>query len=116
MRLLHGHQLGHSLPTLFVALSSIKGLKFHLGFIRSRWYQDPNINLADIPLTGCEHLPSLIMSNPLEMQAQLPTPPTMTVPAREVLHTAEAALRPLLHGIQTREHLEELVGSLVEIR
>ncbi|KAF8914327.1 hypothetical protein CPB84DRAFT_81962 [Gymnopilus junonius] len=127
-----GTNLGIPCRHYFVALSSVKGLKFHLGLIRSRWYQDPNINLADIPSTGCEHithatradlaqlntsqLPSLIMSNPLETQAQLQTPPTITVPAREVLHTAEAALRPLLHGIQTREQLEELVGSLVELR
>ncbi|KAF8871472.1 hypothetical protein CPB84DRAFT_1692184 [Gymnopilus junonius] len=46
------------------------------------------------------------MSNPLEKAHQTRNLPTTTLPAREVLHTAEAALRPLLQGIQTQEQLD----------
>jgi hypothetical protein len=39
-----------------------------------------------------------------------------SVPARTVLHTAEAALRPLLNGVQTQEQLDAFIHNLEQLR
>ncbi|KAF8813318.1 hypothetical protein BYT27DRAFT_7205888 [Phlegmacium glaucopus] len=54
-----------------------------------------------------------LISNPLQNSSQQGPPPTATVPARTVLHTAEAALRPLLNGVQTQEQLDALIRNLI---
>ncbi|KAJ3516162.1 hypothetical protein NLJ89_g1290 [Agrocybe chaxingu] len=42
--------------------------------------------------------------------------PTQTVPSRTVFHEANAALRPLMNGIQTQEDLDDLLDDLNELR
>ena len=41
--------------------------------------------------------------------------PTQTIAARTVFHEAQAAIRPLIAGIQTQEQLDTLLDSLQEI-
>lgn len=45
-----------------------------------------------------------------------PPPPTQTLPARTVFHEAQAALRPLLTGVQTQEQLEGLLDKIGAIQ
>jgi hypothetical protein len=58
-------------------------------------------------------------SNPLESKPTLTQRqgvlPTQTVDAREVYHEAQAALKPLLNGVQTKEELDELLQDLDQI-
>lgn len=54
------------------------------------------------------------LSNPLQALRSTPAPRTMTLPSRTVYHEAQAALKPLLSNIQTQEHLDALLYSLVE--
>ncbi|KAF8805821.1 hypothetical protein BYT27DRAFT_7103600, partial [Phlegmacium glaucopus] len=42
--------------------------------------------------------------------------PTQKIPAQTVFHEAQAAIRPLISGIQTQEQLDELIGSLQDIQ
>ncbi|KAJ7843988.1 hypothetical protein B0H14DRAFT_2358831, partial [Mycena olivaceomarginata] len=42
----------------------------------------------------------------------LPPPATQTVPARDVFHNVQAAIRPLIAGIQTREQVADLIHNL----
>jgi hypothetical protein len=57
-------------------------------------------------------------SNPFQLQPQAPTTPvsTQTIGARTVFHEAQAAIRPLIAGIQTQEQLDGLLDSLQEIQ
>ncbi|KAJ7181501.1 hypothetical protein C8R43DRAFT_869384, partial [Mycena crocata] len=45
-----------------------------------------------------------------------PPPRTQTVPARDVFHNVQAAIRPLIAGIQTREQVSDLIQSLQDLR
>ncbi|KAJ6584253.1 hypothetical protein B0H10DRAFT_2234545 [Mycena sp. CBHHK59/15] len=40
---------------------------------------------------------------------------TQTVPARDVFHNVQAAIRPLIAGIQTREQVSELIQNLEDL-
>ncbi|KAJ7112520.1 hypothetical protein C8R44DRAFT_590017, partial [Mycena epipterygia] len=42
-------------------------------------------------------------------------PRTQTVPARDVFHNVQAASRPLIAGIHTREQVYNLIQSLEEL-
>ncbi|KAJ7906429.1 hypothetical protein B0H13DRAFT_2194221, partial [Mycena leptocephala] len=44
-----------------------------------------------------------------------PPPRTQTIPARDVFHNVQAAIRPLIAGIQTREQVSELIRSLRDL-
>ncbi|KAF8199223.1 hypothetical protein K438DRAFT_1467141, partial [Mycena galopus ATCC 62051] len=57
---------------------------------------------------------SAFASNPLDSTSHQTTPPprTQTVPARDVFHNVQAAIRPLIAGIQTREQVTDLIQSL----
>ncbi|KAJ7798092.1 hypothetical protein B0H14DRAFT_2530602 [Mycena olivaceomarginata] len=57
---------------------------------------------------------SAFESNPLVSMSHEATPPpqTQTVPARDVFHNVQAAIRPLIAGIQTREQVADLLDSL----
>ncbi|KAJ6621923.1 hypothetical protein B0H10DRAFT_1788894, partial [Mycena sp. CBHHK59/15] len=56
-------------------------------------------------------------SNPLDTTSHETTPPpsTQTVPARDVFHNVQAAIRPLIAGIQTREQVSELIQNLEDL-
>ncbi|KAF8187870.1 hypothetical protein K438DRAFT_1907479 [Mycena galopus ATCC 62051] len=96
----------------------VQNMPFHISLIRPRWYQDPAFAVESIPAIcrnrelGVEEfrLPtktirSAFASNPLDSTSHQTTPPprTQTVPARDVFHNVQAAVRPLIAGIQTRE-------------
>ncbi|KAF8161944.1 hypothetical protein K438DRAFT_1776222 [Mycena galopus ATCC 62051] len=57
---------------------------------------------------------SAFASNPLDSTSHESTPPpaTQTVPARDVFHNVQAAIRPLIAGIQTREQVADLIHNL----
>ena len=59
-------------------------------------------------------LPTALISNPLDRSyaTGTPDPPTHTLPSRVVYTEAQAHLKPLLRGIQTREQMDELVRDL----
>jgi hypothetical protein len=96
-----------------------------------RWYQDPTFAAESIPAV-CRHgepapqefrLPtrtirSAFASNPIDNTSHDTTPPprTQTVPARDVFHNVQAAIRPLIAGIQTREQVSDLIQSLGELQ
>lgn len=96
-----------------------------------RWYQDPGAAVESVPAVCrmCElgpqefRLPtrtiqSAFDSNPLDSTSQETTPPpqTQTVPARDVFHNVQAAIRPLIAGIQTREQVADLLDSLGKLQ
>lgn len=96
-----------------------------------RWYQDPGLASEKIPAV-CRtrelapqefRLPtrtirSAFASNPLDTTSHDTTPPpsTQTVPARDVFHNVQAAIRPLMAGIQTREQVSELIHNLEDLQ
>ncbi|KDQ61784.1 hypothetical protein JAAARDRAFT_45286 [Jaapia argillacea MUCL 33604] len=126
-----GTQATHLLALLPDALTWVKNLSFHIGLIRARWYQNPALDITNIPpitfdhissqlrldLHPCEVLSSL-QSNPLQrapLSAPAPPWPTQTLLAHEVYYEAMAALCPLLNGVQTTEQLKNLTRQLDEL-
>ena len=65
-----------------------------------------------------EQISTRLISNPLDARQPetTPPPPTTTLGARTVYQEAQAALRPLLSGVQTQEQLDTLVERLGGIR
>ncbi|KAJ7300393.1 hypothetical protein DFH08DRAFT_725364 [Mycena albidolilacea] len=61
---------------------------------------------------------SAFASNPLDSTSHETTPPpqTQTVPARDVFHNVQAAIRPLIARIQTREQVADLLDSLGKLQ
>jgi hypothetical protein len=98
------------------------------------WYQDRNLDISIIPPTAANEntmhheLPNITalishhvlgpQSNPLQLQAraQNTSIPTRTIAARTVFHEAQAAIRPLIAGIQTQEQLDALLDSFQGIQ
>ncbi|KAF8952819.1 hypothetical protein BDZ97DRAFT_1680633 [Flammula alnicola] len=130
-----GMSIGLPCRHYFHVLNVIPTLKFNLGVIRARWYQDKNLNLRNIPEVEAreaefrrldEDVPTsqqtpLVNSNPLQHVQQPPSstpapPATQTIPARTVFHEATAALGPLMNHIQTQEQLDKLLDGLNELR
>lgn len=129
-----GTNLGIPCRHYFQALTVVKakGLQFHVGLVHARWYQDPDLDLTKISTVPLDYvgdpraLPKLttvllgpLLSNPLSPSKQSKgsvektfTSATQTVAARTVFHEAQAAIRPLLSGVQTQEQLDTLVDSL----
>ena len=56
-----------------------------------------------------------VPSNPFQFQHHAPLP-TQTIAARTVFHEAQAAIRPLIAGIQTQEQLDNLLDSFQGIQ
>ncbi|KAF7344160.1 SF3b1 domain-containing protein [Mycena venus] len=109
----------------------VQNMPFHISLIRPRWYQDPTFAAESIPAVcrnrelGAEEfrLPtrtirSAFASNPIDNTSHETTPPprTQTVPAREVFHNVQAAIRPLIAGIQTREQVSDLIQRLEDLQ
>ncbi|KAJ7885137.1 hypothetical protein B0H14DRAFT_2498944 [Mycena olivaceomarginata] len=61
---------------------------------------------------------SAFASNPLDSTSHKTTPPpqTQTVPARDVFHNVQAAMHPLIAGIQTQEQVADLLDSLGKLQ
>ncbi|KAJ7832354.1 hypothetical protein B0H14DRAFT_2364768 [Mycena olivaceomarginata] len=105
----------------------VQNLPFHISLIRPRWYQNPNAAIESVPAVcrarelgpqefrlPARTIRSAFASNPLDSTSHESTPPpaTQTVPARDVFHNVQAAIRPLIAGIQTREQVADLIHNL----
>ncbi|KAJ7291838.1 hypothetical protein C8J57DRAFT_1429887 [Mycena rebaudengoi] len=97
----------------------VQGLPFHISLIRPRqvlvlWYQDPAFEVESVPAVYRTHqlqaeefkfptstIRSVFASKPIDTTSHSSTPPpwTQTVPAREVFHNVQAAIRPLLADV-----------------
>ncbi|KAJ7713762.1 hypothetical protein DFH07DRAFT_763242, partial [Mycena maculata] len=125
-----GTNLGIVCCHFFFAWTKMDGLPFHISLVRKRWYSDIDANVENVPAVTFQNkqarkiqftaqaLPHASISNPLRV-ASLPedvSPATQTIPAREVYHSIQAEIRPLMNGIQTREQLDRLQAALVQIR
>ncbi|KAJ7128294.1 hypothetical protein C8R46DRAFT_1015544, partial [Mycena filopes] len=108
----------------------VQNLPFHISLIRPRWYQQPELAAESVPAVSrirelgpqefqlpTRTMRSAFASNPLDSTSHETTPPprTQTVPAREVFHNVQAALRPLMAGVQTREQVADLVHGLQDL-
>jgi len=112
-----------------------KGLRFHIGLVRARWYQDPHLDITTTSTVPLDHvadtraLPKAIttlagslFSNPLSPTKFSKSPAkgfsmgTQTVPARTVFHEAQAAIPPFLTAVQTQEQLDALVDGLRDLQ
>jgi hypothetical protein len=101
----------------------------------NRWYQNPGLDIDQVPSVTLEDttqhhnqpplrsdglpLAGISISNPFnQSHDSRPTPPapTQTIGSRAVYQEAQAALRPLLAGVQTQEQLDTLVSRLETIR
>lgn len=81
---------------------------------------DDSVHQRD-PIAVTTHgLPATRIANPLDTRSKdrlnTPTAPTETIGARTVNQEAQAALRPLLAGVQTQEQLDTLVDRLEDLR
>jgi hypothetical protein len=61
------------------------------------------------------HPINTVPSNPFQLQPYAPLP-TQTIAARTVFHEAQAAIQPLIAGIQTQEQLDNLLDSFQGIQ
>jgi len=121
-----GTNLGIPCRHYFQVLTKVQGMKFNIGLIRPRWYQNPSLDLSTVPLVGLEHCVSTaqpttclppsstlvcpLISNPLDKTvSQPPTRPTDTLPARTIHHEAQAVMRQVTAHIQTREQLDDFL-------
>jgi hypothetical protein len=82
--------------------------------------REAQVQIPENELSVVQQKP-LIHPNPLQEQKSNPFTvllpvQTQTVPARTVYHEANAALRPLISGIQTQEQLDDLINELGELR
>ncbi|KAJ7821487.1 hypothetical protein B0H13DRAFT_1920679 [Mycena leptocephala] len=108
----------HFLPPLLSHLDRCSKSPVHISHIRPRWLQNPDFAVESIAAVSqvrelgpqefqlpTRTLRSAFASNPLDNTSHETTPPprTQTIPARDVLHNVQAAIRPLIAGIQTRE-------------
>ncbi|KAJ7790346.1 hypothetical protein B0H14DRAFT_2396491, partial [Mycena olivaceomarginata] len=107
----------------------VQNMPFHISLIRPRWYQDSALAAESAVCRNRElgakefRLPtktirSAFASNPLDNTSHETTPPprTQTVPARDVFHNVQAAIRPPIAGIQTREQVTDLIQSLEDLQ
>jgi len=128
----------------FRVLQAVRELPFHIALIRSRWYQDPDLDISQIePILlnstipdrnrdqiTVSDLPASLRNNPLATTGGPPIiafqngvsrnshvpPPTQTLSSRQVYHEMQAALRPLMNGVETREQLLHVLENLRSVR
>ncbi|KAJ6538936.1 hypothetical protein B0H10DRAFT_1971266 [Mycena sp. CBHHK59/15] len=96
-----GLNLGLVCRHYFTAWLKMPGLPFHISLIQARWYQDPQLAVADKV--------AVVPRGPE------PTPPTQTIPQHRVYHELQADLRSMMSGIQTQEQLDDLRERLGQI-
>ncbi|KIJ08366.1 hypothetical protein PAXINDRAFT_88940 [Paxillus involutus ATCC 200175] len=130
-----GMNLGVPCRHYFQVLLKTPHLLFHIGLVRARWYQNPMLDVTPVLPVSIDNVPRkesetkpltplsssrYTQSNPLKSKPTLTQRqgvlPTQTVDAREVYHEAQAALKPLLNGVQTKEELDELLQDLDQIQ
>ncbi|KAJ6617075.1 hypothetical protein B0H10DRAFT_1798083 [Mycena sp. CBHHK59/15] len=125
-----GLNLGLVCRHYFTAWLKMPGLPFHISLIRARWYQDPQLAVAELDAVIFQNRPSSRLveftarslaagsvSNPVAAvpRGPEPTPPTQTIPQRRVYHELQADLRSMMSGIQTQEQLDDLRERLGQI-
>ncbi|TEB38588.1 hypothetical protein FA13DRAFT_1751285 [Coprinellus micaceus] len=128
-----GMNLGIPCRHYFSVLTSVREFRFHISVVRSRWLQDHRLDTSTIEAVAPNEvhatpLPSRktlrnpatsIISNPLHIPPNTREhlqPPTQTLPAREVFHETQAAMRQLISSVNTQEELDDLLGRLEEVR
>ncbi|KAF9486725.1 hypothetical protein BDN71DRAFT_906285 [Pleurotus eryngii] len=131
-----GMNLGVPCRHFWCAMTHVQSLGFHVGVIRRRWYQDPDLDISAIPTITLDHtanglrvepaallstsIPHPLLSNPLEtISTEFPatqTRPTDIVNARTAFHEVQAALRPLINEVQTQEQLDAVLENVRGIR
>ncbi|KAF5376134.1 hypothetical protein D9615_007698 [Tricholomella constricta] len=103
-------------------------LKFHIGLVRARWYQNPDLDVSKVSAISLENVrlqqsredvnfaqhAAVPMSNPLDAPIQARR--TDTLPARAVFHETQAAIRNLSAHVQTQEHLDNLLEKIYSIQ
>ncbi|KAJ7465199.1 hypothetical protein FB451DRAFT_1179375 [Mycena latifolia] len=126
------YALGIQTETGYTWEENEEDLPFHISLIRARWLQDPDTDMGSLPAVTKSHevrpqdlrmvtkpIPSLLMpSQPTNSKRHIPIPAgsTETLPAREVFHEVQAAIRPLMAHVETREQVADLLRNLDGIR
>ncbi|KAF8225201.1 hypothetical protein L208DRAFT_1506921 [Tricholoma matsutake] len=64
-----GTNLGIPCRHYFQILTRVQGMKFNVGLIWARWYQNPSLDLTTIPMVGLEH--SVTLNAPSQSDACL---------------------------------------------
>lgn len=113
----------------FFAVMAKSNAKFHIGFIRSRWFQNPAEDVSEVaPVTcrvvlnemaaaslGTSH-PTNMWSYPLNLRSGSSPNQNPTLPRQTIYHTANDALRDMIPNVTTQEQLDELVQDLIDLR
>ncbi|KAF5329147.1 hypothetical protein D9611_013180 [Ephemerocybe angulata] len=122
-----GLNLGIPCRHYLQAWTTFKGLPFHIGLVRRRWYKDPTLDTETTASVAFSHagaapadntstvtLPTVLLANPLERSSihTIPPPSTQTINAREVNHEAQAVLRPMLESVRTIGDLDDVLTDL----
>ncbi|PPR02896.1 hypothetical protein CVT24_002280, partial [Panaeolus cyanescens] len=112
----------------YQAMQKMPSLKFKIGFIRSRWLKDRNLDPDSIPAVGLENsqprreqiattteaaLPPAA-ANPLERRPERLE--TDTIDARTVHHEINGVLKELAADARTSGQLDDLMEELMEFR
>ncbi|TEB18462.1 hypothetical protein FA13DRAFT_1803470 [Coprinellus micaceus] len=110
--------------------------------LANSWLQNPNIDLSQIPPVAVNEGANRLLplpphpssssttsnthpkqrmadtANPLQppMPTQPAPPPTQTLPAREIFHETQAAIRPLVNAVRTQEELDDLLDTIQHVR
>ncbi|PBK75360.1 hypothetical protein ARMSODRAFT_876894 [Armillaria solidipes] len=131
-----GLNLGVPCCHYFQVLSKSPNLRFNVGIVHARWYQDPLTDLSTIATVGQDNVTALsqtginclstmsssalsgvLLSSPLEKsQVAQVTISNTTVPSQMVFHELQAAFRPLIAGVQTNEQLQLVLDHLASIQ
>ncbi|KAH6874625.1 hypothetical protein BKA70DRAFT_1480019 [Coprinopsis sp. MPI-PUGE-AT-0042] len=120
-----GVNLGIPCRHFYAILRRNQNMALSLGHFRRRWYKDQKLDLSHVGAAKASELepPRLIgntvqtvpLPNPLEdIHTNTAPPPTQTLPSREALYEAQAALRPIVNTIQTQEDMNDLQRVLQE--
>ncbi|KAJ6583429.1 hypothetical protein DFH09DRAFT_911584 [Mycena vulgaris] len=116
-----GTNLGIVCCHFFLAWTKMDGLPSHISLIRAR------LDVKDIPTITflgkqarnvqftAQALPKASVSNPLSVVSHAPRA-TETIPQREVYHSIQSDICPLMNRMQTREQLEQLQAALAQVQ
>ncbi|KAF8805825.1 hypothetical protein BYT27DRAFT_7224672 [Phlegmacium glaucopus] len=119
--LLHITHLGHGTTHILAILPN----NHYVCDCCMGWYQDRNLDTSIVPPTAANENTSLHHEVPhaaastasqTHLNPSIAPVPTQTIAARTVFHKAQAAIQPLIAGIQTQEQLDSLLDSFHGIR
>ncbi|OJA21156.1 hypothetical protein AZE42_13273, partial [Rhizopogon vesiculosus] len=93
-------------------------LSFHIGLVRARWYQDPNLNIQSVAAVSLENVPrnSALQSTSLTVSSSHISNPLDSSSAQLRNAVPPHRLLTLINGVQTKEELDELLQDLDELR